>query len=62
MVEAQLITEDIQAILVSKANIELQNIALRRQLLTFQTELIAVKNSLETLKLQKASTNGRKVK
>lgn len=29
---AELTTEDIQAVLVSKANIELQNIALRRQI------------------------------
>ena len=60
MADPQLTTEDIQAILATKANIELLNIALRRQLITLQAELLAAKTALDTLKLQKAS-NGRKV-
>ena len=39
MVEPKLTTEDIQAILTAKANIELQNIALRRQITELQTSL-----------------------
>ena len=39
MVEPKLTTEDIQAMLTAKANIELQNIALRRQITELETSL-----------------------
>ncbi len=42
MADATLTTEDVQAVLVSKANIELQNISLRRQVTSLEQRVVVL--------------------